>query len=63
MIKKKGGVGMVYKRKLYEKLDQEEDMSDSEKREAYFAELANLESDEDLEDGYEQASYDEEEFF
>jgi hypothetical protein len=35
---------------LYNAIDQEEDMSDSEKREAYDAEQANIEAEEQWQD-------------
>jgi hypothetical protein len=36
--------------KLYEQIDKEEDMTDAEKREAYFAEIQNERDEEDWQD-------------
>ncbi len=40
------------KENLYNRIDDEEDMTDSEKREAYYAEIANQEMDERQENNY-----------
>ena len=37
---------------LYWKIDEEEELSDEEKRETYFAELANQEAKEEWEDSF-----------
>ena len=38
------------KEKLYEAIDSDEEMTDSEKREAYFGEIENQEAEEDWQD-------------
>ena len=40
------------KDKLYDRLSEEDDMTDSERREAYFAEIENAQAEEDRQDGY-----------
>lgn len=40
---------MIDKEKLYEEIDKDKEMSEEEKRELYFAEIANAEAEEQWE--------------